>query len=126
MSAAEALIRFNKTGNIYYGCYEGTVDFLNSFICTPEECYMDEWEAYSPILYCRKLQSDNDYCQFPEVNDLDDVEIYSDYGDGFYWKGKGSESVKRIKYPLAPFEQDESYPIDGQPDWVKEFYMKLE
>lgn len=130
MSASEALIRFNKSGNIYCGCYEGTSDILIPFICTPEECYMEDCKAYSPISYCRKLQSeklqsDNHYFvfpEFPDVDDLDEVEIYSDYGGGFFWDGVGSESAKRIKYPLAPFEHDDMYPTDGCPEWAEEFF----
>ena len=127
MSAAFALIKFKKTNNIYYGCYEGTVDVMHSFICTPEECYDKKTDAYWPISYCRVL---SDYkskeCSIHE-SDLDVVEIYADYGGGFYWYGIGSESEKRIIRGLSPHEEYTQVEIKhGRPAWVKEFLQDHE
>ncbi len=55
MSAAFGLVRFKRTGNIYYGCYEGTSDVIIPYLCTPEECYNKEELYYNPINYCRHL-----------------------------------------------------------------------
>ena len=38
MSRSFALVKFKKTGNIYYGCYDGTCDVMYPFLCTPQEC----------------------------------------------------------------------------------------
>lgn len=126
MSRAFALVKFKKTGNIYYGCYNGTPDILLPFLCTPQECYDETLECYCSIIYCTEL-SDRNSWEFPDnVKDLDDIEIYSDYGGGFYWSGTGSESVKMVYEFLNPF--DEVYPDikNGQPEWVEKFLKRLE
>lgn len=122
MSAAFGLVKFKKTGNIYYGCYEGTSDTMNPYLCTPEECYDEKIDCYCAITYCRKLRGQYNHWELSKhVTDLDDIEIYSDYGGGFYWSGVGSESVKMIQDYLAPYEQCYEDMKDGQPKWVKEF-----
>lgn len=126
MSASFALVKFKSTGNIYYGCYEGTSDILTPFICTPEECYNEKTDCYCAISYCRELRKARVW-KFPaNIDDLDDVEIYSDYGGGFYWSGTGSESLKMLKGELDPFENCYDDMHDGQPDWVVEFLKRLE
>lgn len=126
MSAAFALVRFKKTGNIYYSSYEGTSDILSPFICTPEECWDEKWDCYDPIGFCRKMNSTCSWV-FPEdVTDLDEIEIYSDYGGGFYWNGVGSESIKMIKEYLNPWEECGKDIKDGQQDWVDGFLRMLE
>jgi len=119
MSAAFGLVRFKKSGNIYYCCYEGSSDTMIPYICTPEECYDKETGCYSAITYCRKLDGT---CEFPnDVTDIDDIEIYSSYGAGFYWNGTGSESIKMIKNYLAPYEECYENMKYGEPEWVKQF-----
>ena len=54
MSRAFALIKFNKSGNIYYGCYDGTCDVIYPSICTPQECYDKEDDCYKPKSYPAK------------------------------------------------------------------------
>lgn len=126
MSATYALVRFKKTGNIYFGCYEGTSDTMNPFICTPEECYDEMSDCYCSISYCRGLLLSRGY-RFPDnVTDLDEVEIYSDYGGGFYWPGTGSESIKMIEDYRDPWEECYEKMIDGKPEWVEEFLKQFE
>ena len=55
MSRAFALIKFKKSSNIYYGCYDGTCDVMYPSICTPQECYDKEDDCYKPISYCEEL-----------------------------------------------------------------------
>lgn len=122
MSASFGLVKFKRTGNIYYGCYEGTSDLIIPFICTPEECYDKETDCYLAITYCRKLDNECKTWKFPDnITDLDNIEIYSDYGGGFYWSGTGSESIKTIKDHLDPWEECYKDMKNGKPEWVKEF-----
>lgn len=124
MSAAFALIKFKRTGNIYYGCYEGTSDTMLPFICTPEECYDEKLDCYCAISYCRNLARQGKAWSFPEAApDIDEVEIYSDYGGGFYWTVRGSESA-RVVESLDPLDIDIEH--DGMPDWAKKFLEELE
>lgn len=55
------------------------------------------------------------------LTNLDDIEIYSDYGGGFYWDGTGSESEKVIVTFLVPFDQCPKDIKYGQSEWVKDF-----
>ena len=117
-------MKFQRTGNIYMCCYEGTSDILNPFICTPEECYDEKFEWYCSITYCRDLSKGRSWA-FPDgVTDLDNVEIYSDYGGGFYWSGTGSESLMMIKDGINTFEEEieETFEV---PDWVRNFMIDL-
>lgn len=124
MSAAFALIKFKRTGNIYYGCYEGTSDTMIPFICTPEECYDEKLDCYCAISYCRNLARQGKAWPFPEAaKDIDEVEIYSDYGGGFYWTVRGSESA-RVVESLDPYDIENER--KGIPDWAKKFLEELE
>lgn len=125
MSASWGLVRFNKTGNIYMGCYEGNSDTFNPYLCTPEECYDEKLDCYCVIIHCRELAKREDVQIFPDnVDDLDDVEIYSDCGRGSYWSGTGSESLKMLKTGIDPIEEGMNETF-GKPDWVVEFCKKI-
>lgn len=98
---------------------------MNPYLCTPEECYSMVDNCYRAISYCRKLSSLGDWVFPNEAPDLDEIEIYSDYGEGFYWKAKGSESLKMIKDSLNPFEdcyEDIQY---GMPRWISDFLSTI-
>ena len=126
MSRSYAMIKFKKTGNIYMGRYCGTSDILTPYICTTEECYDEKVDCYCSISYCENLSLKHKTWVFPDdVTDLDEVEIYSDYGGGFYWPGTGSESIKMIKDYLDPFEECYKDMVDGQPQWVIDFWKAL-
>lgn len=126
MSRAFALVKFKKTGNIYCGCYNGTCDIMLPFLCTPQECYDEKLDCYWAITYCQELSNRYGSWKFPDdVTDIDDIEIYSDYGGGFYWPGTGSESIKMIDTCLDPYEELEWTDIkDGVPEWVEEFFKQ--
>lgn len=127
MSSSFGLVKFDRTGNIYYGRYNGTSDIMTPYLCTPEECYDEKLDCYCAITYCQELGRQHESWEFPDdCTDLDDIEIYVDYGGGFSWCGTGSESIKMIKDYLAPYEQCWEDIIDGEPDWVKEFLEHLE
>lgn len=127
MSASWGLVRFKKTGNIYYCCYDGTSDLLHPYICTPEECYDEKWDCYDAISYCRNLTRQKGTWCFPRnVADLDEVEIYSDYGNGFYWSGTGSESIKMIDDFVDPWRTSGVHITDGKPEWVLKFLISQE
>ena len=119
MSASYGLVKFKTTGNIYMCCYEGTSDIMIPFIFKPEECYTKDG-YYNVISYGRELAKKNNW-DIPKASDVDEIEIYSDYGGGFYWKGKGSESLKVITSGYD-FDEDVHDYEDGSPEWVSAFW----
>lgn len=138
MSRAIALVKFNKTENIYMGVYDGTVDVLVPVILPPEKCLKDDgcYHTFDSIeeAYNQFNTDDLDYTD----SDIDDVEIYSDYGGGFFWDGKGVEKYGYILNDyLAPFMRtyhfvpwddspdDSILVVDGKPEWVEEFMDNL-
>lgn len=122
MSAASGLVRFKRTGNIYMCCYEGTSDVMLPFIFRPEECFEDGY--YHAISYGRKINNESDWIKPDDVNDIDDIEIYSDYGSGFYWEGEGSETAKVITKGTN-FGYIYDY-TNGKPKWVTDFWKSIE
>lgn len=124
MSASWGLVKFKKTGNIYMCCYEGTTDYMRPFLCTPEECYDEKIDCYCSISYCRDLSKGRSWVFPDDIVDLDEVELYSDYGDGFYWLGTGSESLRMIKDGRDPWNEGIEE-TDGRPEWVEEFEKEL-
>ena len=121
MSAATGMVKFKRTGNIYMCCYEGTSDIMIPYIFKPEECFYDGY--YHAISYGRKLGDENNW-EMPNIEDIDDIEIYSDYGNGFYWQGKGSESAKYIISEINFGEFVYDYK-DGTPKWVTDFWDSI-
>ena len=126
MSASWALIRFKKTGNIYMGCYEGTSDTMNPYICTADECWDENFQVYSSITHCRKIAAERDWIFPKDISDLDEVEIYSDYGFGGVYRAVGSENAKMIDCPLDEFgELDWDEIIHNKPEWVDTYWNSL-
>ncbi len=123
MSRAYGLCRFKKTGNIYACCYNGTVDIMQPRLLTIEQA-TDE-DGYLAVI--SKIYYSNN-CGWEELqrdppNDLDKIEIYSDYGGGFYWNGIGSESRQVIWEGHEPFDKFEIK--HGQPKWVTDFWINF-
>ncbi len=138
MSRALALVKFNKTGNIYMGVYSGTTDVLYPVILTPEKCINEEG-IYDVFRYVEEAYNhlNTDEMEY-DNSEIDDVEIYSDYGGGFYWEGKGVEKHGYILNDyLAPFDyvtsplpwynvaDDSIMVMDGVPKWAEEFMNKI-
>ena len=118
VSRAIALVRFND-GTILRGCYNGTSDFLSQWLITDEEleekydgsCFnwdSEKWDNY-----------DNEYIDTDTIDDAEDVEIFSDYGGGFSWKGQASRSK------LVVTSSTNLDCVDWEnhiPKWVKEYF----
>ena len=124
MSSAMAFIKFKKTGNIYCGCYNGTVDIMY-------DCFCEYNPNISIFDYCSEHADDSiDIKRTNKIDDLDEIEIYSDYGGGFYWKGTGSEKYKIIVKGLDPWNNnntpwDGASITDGMPGWVNNYFMEI-
>lgn len=75
------------------------------------------------LSYGRELAKKNNW-DIPKVSDVDEIEIYSDFGGGFYWQGKGSESLKVITSGYD-FDEDIHDYEDGRPEWVSALWETL-
>ena len=107
MSSSYGAIRFKSDGKLLYYLYDGTSD-----ICIPSLC--DDIED---------IWKDNGWSRCKCGHD-ESVEIYSDYGSGFYWEGRACRHCKAITKSLEPWSnEDEIVSItDGQPEWLKEIW----
>ena len=129
MSRSIALIRFKGSGNIYMGVYDGTVDILRNFIFLREDCYDADGDCYKVFTYSDKIQNDDNAYTEQDLSYIDyndECEIYSDYGEGFWWKGLGNEDKRLIRSEdcficYIPHNEIERY--YGCPEWAYE-YMK--
>lgn len=129
MSRSWALVKFINTGNIYIGLYDGTADVLYPYVLPLEKCWNEEHKVYDPFKFIpethiRKMGYDKE--------EISPVEIYSDYGGGFFWQGKGVEKygfiLSQSCYPWRDYYPDTSDVIeiiDGTPKWAEDFMNKL-
>lgn len=121
MSRAFGLVKF-PNGNVYISCYDGTSDYMYSPLITKNDLvskYDDsvfEWNSHV-------LKSDSSIEDTLDTARKDGgeepVEIYSDYGGGFWWTGKASE-----KYMCITEGNSLWYIKDyqnGCPEWAQRF-----
>ena len=117
MSRSEALIRFKKTGNIYYGCNDNCSDTMMPNIVNTESLkiypgfdyfsYREENEKTKNEYLTDKLSKSND--------EVDEVEIYI-YDYNSCYSGIGSE-----KYSLILFDNNRTQILNSKPQWVIDF-----
>lgn len=127
MSKSLGLVKFIDTGNIYMGVYDGTSDIFYSRIFTAEECYDKNKDCYNYFSYISDLFHEN--WTMKEPYNLSPVEIYSDYGRGFWWRGLGDENQKLIDYRSCdPWGASTDYCCNDDikilhevPEWAKNF-----
>lgn len=124
MSRATGLVKFLDTGNIYLGVYKGTSDVFYQRICTPEDCYDRKEKYFAPISYFEELEALEPNWKQPKDCELRPVEIYTDYGGGFFWEGLGNEKLRFVDWNSCPIYYGELDEVDGTPDWAKEFLNK--
>ena len=56
MSKVYTLVRFSKTGNIYYGSYDAIGQIARNYICTPKEAYDAADDVYDMTLFWREKE----------------------------------------------------------------------
>lgn len=105
MSHASGKVKFKDDKIMHYE-YDGTSDWCIPKLYDTHEEMRNNW---------RKYEYEEIHCE----HDLEDIEIYSDYGNGFYWKGKACRKCNMIIEGLNPYPCDDSIFItNGKPDWV--------
>ena len=110
MSRAYGVVRFQSDDKLLYYLYDGTSD-----ICVPSLCdnIDDIWK-------------DNGWKKC-NCNQDEPVEIYSDYGGGFYWQGRACRHCMCITEKINPWEECKLKEItDEQPQWISEIWKEKE
>ena len=118
MSHAWGAVRFESNGLIKFYEYNGTADICNAQLYNTYKEVWDNWRKYK-FIECK--------CGKDE-----DIEIYTSYGGGFYWGGKGCRHCNAITKHLEPcgtdvgtmfvgFYKNDTFwdSTNGTPDWVK-------
>lgn len=116
MSRANLMVRF-PDGTIRHGLYDGTSDI----VMRP--------------LYATAIQAWDVYCndrndawgtdeQWNDFNGMvgEAVEIFTDYGGGFWWHG---EALTEWVTSGIHLHEDDLETYDGRPDWVINFYAAI-
>jgi hypothetical protein len=108
MSRAIGYVKF-EDGEIKRFLYSGTGDFCYSKLYEQDENF--DWDE------CETNEWDNviNICK----HKLEEVEIFTTYGGGFYWKGKACRECMNIIKNLYPFELDLEEIQDGYPKWIQ-------
>lgn len=120
MSHASGACKF-KDGTIMFCEYDGTSDFMLSKLYKTNQERRDNW---------RKI------CETPNCkHKIEGVELYSDYGRGFYWKAKACRKCNTIVERYQPYHsvecdywsedknEDEWAAISGIPEWTKNIWQ---
>jgi len=105
MSHAGGQVKFSD-GIIMHYEYDGTSDW-----CIPKlyDTHKEMWNNW------RKYEYEETNCE----HELEDVIIYSDYGNGFYWLGKACRKCNMIIEGKNPYPYDDDiFPTSGRPEWV--------
>lgn len=100
MSNSIGAVRFLSDNTIKYFEYYGTPDVCEAILRDTEDEVNDNWRSHNQDERCN--------CT-PEP-----VEIFSTYGDGFYWKGTACKEHGFIFDGITP---DYDSQVDGHPDW---------
>lgn len=117
MGRTLGLVKF-KDGDIYMTCYNGTCDFMLPFFISKKDLELN----YNDSIFnfyddCFKNKTDVEW----DVEDLngEEVEVYSDYGNGSYWTAKANKERKILieKTSSDEIEYEEMY--SGVPEWAK-------
>ena len=122
MGKVYTLVRFSKTGNIYYGSYDTIGQRARNYICTPKEAYDAADDIYDMTAFWRekeKRDGCNAYtheCLTGIEPDYDDVEVYVPCLH-MTFLSKGSEQRKLI----SGWTRGSSPTKKGMPQWVKGF-----
>ncbi len=111
MSSGFALVRF-PNGEIRYGVYSGTVDFLHRGL------YDTMKEAFAS--YRAGALTD-------PVGDREEVEVYTNYGGGMWWTGTAWRNAAaddavdpwNLLFEFGQRTGPETVRHDGMPEWAK-------
>ena len=106
MSHSYGAVQFDSDDKVMFYEYDGTSDVTISHLYDTRKEMEDNWRK-GEWLDCK--------CGRDEP-----VEIYSNYGGGFYWDGRACRHCLAITENLKPDWDDGSSSSDGTPDWVGE------
>lgn len=100
MGTSLGMIHF-EDGTLLYAGYQNTSDVMNSILKESIEDYDDVTWGEGRECICG--------------ND-EPVQIFTNYGGGFYWKGRACKQCKVLTEGHDPFDPDIEI-INGYPEW---------
>ena len=108
MSRASLAVRF-PDGLILHGIYRGTTDIACCIL------YSTSKEAWDRCL-SKSLDLDR-ICKHDE-SACEQVQVYTDYGGGFYWASCACRQCRFITGITMPFDDCLDEMVHGKPDWM--------
>jgi hypothetical protein len=112
MSHATGMCRFDSDGLVMFFDYNGTTDVCVSHLV---KTYDEVWDNIRNFNWLNCVDGKDEPCA-----------LFTDYGNGFYWKGRACRYCRAITEELSPFEpaDDELKITHGVPKWAEESYPK--
>jgi len=121
MSRVFGAVRF-KDGEIKFLTYEGIVG----------KCAPSLYETYKEAMSCLD-DAESAKCG---CDDEEEVEVYSSYANGFWWRGRACrrcgiltdrlEPSGEVKQPFKNESDNYYYPKLGRPDWYYEMIKMIQ
>lgn len=111
MSHASGAVRF-KDGTVKFYEYDGTADVCISHLYDHMQGVADNWREGEWM-----------ECKCPEG--MEDVEIYSSYGDGFTFPGKACRKCLAVYGGCHDEENYYEKQLGGEPQWHKDIPPEL-
>lgn len=134
MSHSNGEVRFND-GSIKHFEYNGTSDICIPKLYDTYDEMIDNYRTYNTLAkennidynktpwYKRillKYKGDNKKINMCNHNE-ELVEIYTNYGGGFYWNGTACRNCNMLLKGTEPFADDNVY-TNGIPEWAEKSY----
>lgn len=109
--------------SIYIGAYESISDWSYDWLVTKEEALQYPWGHHDILQKMEKEYPGNSYTESKgEITNICEVDLCTDYGGGFTWKGKASKEKQVIVSGHSPIDPEVigNY-VSKIPEWARVF-----
>lgn len=139
MSHANGKVRFND-GSIKHFEYNGSDNICIPKLYDTYDEMIENWRSFNTLVeenntphnkqpwykrVFKKFKGNNTEIVYKKIDicnhNEEPVEIYTDYGLGFYWSGTACRKCMMIVKGKEPFENNITH-TKGVPEWVEKYY----